>query len=306
MKIFKLTTILVIVISFQLFGQSTYDFLRLDSSPRASALAGAYVAGTNDPNIIFYNPAGITNLEKIPVSFSFLKHLSDINTVSLASAFNISGLGKFASSLKYINYGTIDERDESGNKLGTFSSSDLALTVTYGNNYNEHLVYGVSAKVIYSNIADYSSVGIAGDLGLQYLLPKNGWSFGLSLMNIGRQITYYNSLKESLPFSVQLGATKKLARMPLQIFFALTRLNDDEPLNFFNIGAEFTLSKVIQLRFGYENMKRKDYKITSVSALGGFSFGLGINVKNYDVDYAFNSMGVIGAMHRIGITTTIN
>lgn len=305
MKNFKLTIFLLIVLSFQLFGQSTYDFLRLDSSPRASALAGAYVAGSNDPNIIFYNPAGITNLEKTPVSFSFLKHLSDINTVSLASAFNIKGIGKFASSIKYVNYGTIDERDESGNKLGTFTSSDLAFTVTYGNSFNENIICGVSAKIIYSNIADYSSIGVASDLGVQYLLPKYGWNFGLSLMNIGQQITYYNSVKEPLPFSVQLGATKKLARMPLQIFFALTRLNDDDPLNFFNIGAEFTLSKVIQLRFGYENMKRKDYKITSVSALGGFSFGLGVNVKNYNIDYAFNSAGVIGAMHRIGITTTI-
>ena len=305
MKNFKLIFVLLIGISFQVLGQNTYDFLRLDSSPRASALGGAYVADTDDPNVIFYNPAGITNIENIPISFSFLKHLADINSVSLASTFSIDGIGKFASAIQYINYGNFEERDEAGNELGSFNPSDLALTLTYGNSFNKNITYGASLKLINSNIADNSSFGIAGDLGMQYLLPEYGWNIGLSLLNMGSQITYYNELNESLPFSVQLGATKKLERMPLQIFFAFTRLNDDARFEYFNVGAEFTLSKVIQLRFGYHNIKREEYKVASTSALGGFSFGLGIDVADYDVDYAFNSMGAIGAMHRIGVTAVI-
>ncbi len=53
-------------------------------------------------------------------------------------------------------------------------------------------------------------------------------------------------------------------------------------------------------------MKREEYKIATTSALGGFSFGLGIDVKGYDVDYSFSSMGAIGALHRIGVTAVIN
>ena len=305
MKNIKIITVLFFGIFTQILGQNTYDFLRLDSSPRAAALGGAYVSVNDDPNIIFYNPAGITNIENIPISFSFLKHLVDINSVSLASTFNIDGIGKFASSLQYINYGDFEERDESGNKLGNFNPSDLAFTIAYGNRFNENLTYGIGLKLIYSNIADNSSLGIAGDLGLQYLLPQNGWSFGLSVLNIGNQLTYYNEVSEDLPTSIQLGATKTLERMPLQIFFAFTRLNDDDRFKFFNIGAEFTLSKIIQLRFGYDNIKREEYKVASSSGLGGFSFGIGIDVKGYDVDYAFNSIGDIGAMHRIGVTAVI-
>ena len=305
MKTIKLVIVLQFAFVFQLLGQNTYEFLKLDSSPRASALGGAYVADNSDPNIIFYNPAGITDIENIPISFSFLKHLADINSVSLASTFNIDGIGKFASAIQYINYGNFEERDEAGNELGSFNPSDLALTVTYGNNFDKNLAYGVSMKFISSNIADNSSLGVAGDIGLQYLIPQYGWNIGLSLLNMGRQITYYNELNEELPFSVQLGATKKLERMPLQVFLALTRLNDEDRFKYFNVGAEFTLSKVIQLRFGYDNIKREEYKIASTSALGGFSFGVGIDVAGYDVDYAFNSMGAIGAMHRIGITTVI-
>jgi hypothetical protein len=305
MKNAKFTIVLFFGIVFQILGQNTYDFLRLDSSPRASALAGAYVAVNNDPNIIFYNPAGITDIENIPISFSFLKHLADINSVSLASTFNIEGVGKFASAIQYINYGNFKERDEAGNEIGTFNPSDLALTITYGNRFKKNITYGASIKLINSSIASNSSFGIAGDLGMQYLLPEYGWNFGLSLLNMGSQITYYNEISEDLPFSVQLGATKKLERMPLQLFFALTRLNDEDRFKFFNVGAEFTMSKVIKLRFGYDNIKREEYKVAASSGLGGFSFGLGIDVKGYNVDYAFSSLGAIGAMHRIGITASI-
>ncbi len=305
MKNIRLITFLLFVFVFQILGQNTYDFLQLDSSPRASALGGAYVASSGDPNIVFYNPAGITNIENIPISFSFLKHLADINSVSLASVFNIDGIGKFASALQYINYGSFKERDESGAELGSFNPSDLAFTLTYGNNLSPNIIYGASIKLVYSNIASFSSVGVASDVGMQYLLPQYGWNVGLSLLNMGSQLSYYNELNESLPFSVQLGATKKLERMPLQIFFALTRLNDNNRFKYFNIGAEFTLSKVIQLRFGYDNMKREEYKVASTSGLAGFSFGIGIDVAGYDVDYAFNSMGTIGAMHRIGVTAVI-
>lgn len=305
MKNIKIVIVLLFGIFTQILGQNTYDFLRLDPSPRAAALAGAYVAINDDPNIVFYNPAGIANIENIPISFSFLKHLLDINSVSLASTFNIDGIGKFASSLQYINYGDFEERDESGNKLGNFNPSDLAFTIAYGNNFDENFTYGVGLKLIYSNIADNTSLGIAGDLGIQYSLPQNGWNFGFSVLNLGNQITYYNQISEDLPTSIQLGGSKKLEHMPLQFFFAFTRLNDDDRFEYFNIGAEFTLSKIIQLRFGYDNIKREEYKVASTSGLGGFSFGVGIDVKSYDVDYAFNSMGDIGAMHRIGITAVI-
>jgi len=301
----KLIVVLFFVLVFQVFGQNTYDFLRLDSSPRASALGGAYIADNLDPNIIFYNPAGITNIENIPISFSFLKYLSDINFVSLASTFNLDGIGKFGSALQYVNYGKFEERDDAGNEIGTFTPSDLALTLSYGNRYNENFTYGASIKLIYSNIASFSSFGIAGDIGVQYILPENGWNFGLSLLNMGSQISYYNKTKEGLPFSIQLGGSKILTHTPLQLFFAFTRLNDADRFKYINIGVEFTMSKVIQLRFGYDNVKREEYKVASTAALGGFSFGIGFEIRDYDVDYAFNSMGAIGATYRIGLTAVI-
>lgn len=305
MKKASLIIILSAITASQLFAQSTYDFLRMDMSARAAALGGTYVSNATDPDVIFYNPAGIKTIENAPISFSFVKHLLDINSASLASSFYIGGLGKFGAAIQYINYGDFDKADEFGNKTGNFSAGDILMLLGYTNSLAENFNYGINVKYIYSNIDEFSSTGMAGDIGLQYLIPESGWNFGFSVLNLGDQLTYYSYTEETIPTSVQFGFSKKLAHTPLQLFFSFNRLNVENRFDYFNAGVEFTLSKVIQLRFGFDNNKRKEQKIASSSGLAGISFGLGINLSSYNFNYAYSSMGLIGAMHRIGIAAVI-
>ncbi|MEN8193127.1 MAG: PorV/PorQ family protein [Bacteroidota bacterium] len=284
-----------------LFAQSTYDFLRIDMSARAAALGGTYVSNTSDPDVIFYNPAGLNIIENTPISFSFVKHLLDINLASLSTTFEIGGLGKFGTAVQYINYGDFDRADEYGNITGNFSAGDLSVILGYANALAENFYFGINAKFIYSNIDDKSSMGAAGDIGLQYIIPQWGWNIGFSVLNMGKQLTYYSYTEEEIPTTIQFGVSKKLAHTPLELFFAFNRLNADNRFEYFNAGVEFTLSKVIQLRFGFDPSERKEQKVGSSSGLAGFSFGLGVNLSGYKFNYAYSSMGMIGAMHRIGI-----
>ena len=109
-RLFVIAFLCVSVVS----AQNTYEFLRLDTSPRAAALAGSYVATNDDPNVLFYNPAGINLVQGTPISFSYLKHLLDINSASLAVTKEYQGLGKFSAGIKYISYGSFTKADASG------------------------------------------------------------------------------------------------------------------------------------------------------------------------------------------------
>ena len=93
------------------FSQNTYDFLRLDGSARAGALVGSFVSNNDDADVIFYNPAGIKLLDGNPASFSFVKHLLDINLASLSYSTEFEDIGRFGAAIKYINYGSFDEVD---------------------------------------------------------------------------------------------------------------------------------------------------------------------------------------------------
>ena len=72
----------------------------------------------------------------------------------------------------------------------------------------------------------------------------------------------------------------------------------------FSFGTEFNLSKALRLRLGYDNSKRKDLKIGTTAGLAGFNIGLGALISGYNFDYAYSSLGPVGSLNRIGITTT--
>jgi hypothetical protein len=292
------------------FSQNVYEFLRLDMSARAGALAGSFVSNNDDPNVIFYNPAGLGLLTESPISFSYLKHLLDINLTSLAYSTEIEGIGRVGAAIKYVNYGDFKAADENGEITGSFSAGDVALILGYANTLDKNFYYGINAKVIYSSIDSYSSTGIAADVGLHYTLPDDEFDLGFAILNMGTQISAYGNTKEDLPLDIVLGVSKRLAHLPLRLSLDFHKLNegrDDFISRFkaFTIGGEFLLSRVLRLRLGYDNEKRKELKIGTTAGTAGFNIGVGILISRYNFDYGFSSMGLIGGLHRISISTTL-
>ncbi|MFZ4591168.1 MAG: type IX secretion system protein PorQ [Ignavibacteria bacterium] len=287
--------------------QNTYDFLNLNVDARSSAMAGSFVSVDNDVNAIFYNPAGLATLKGKQASVGFFKYLMDINSGNVSYSQKYKELGYFGAGIRYVNYGTFDKYDESYQNLGSFGASDLALSLGYANVYKENFKYGANAKFIYSNIDEYSSVGLALDLGALYTIPEHRMNFGLSVLNLGTQVKKYISTNESLPLDIRIGMTKSLEHLPLTVNLGFARLADTYD-NFFErfknivVGGEFVLNDYVLFRLGYNNAERKNYKTGSSIGISGFSAGIGIVFTDkYKLDYAFNSLGNIGAAHRFNL-----
>ena len=169
---------------------------------------------------------------------------------------------------------------------------------------------GGAVKGIYSTIGGYSSTGIAADLGVLYTIPSSRFALGATIRNLGAQLSSYGSVSEDLPLDIGLGASIVPKGLPLLLNVGVHRLNDDAAdfvsrFRAFTVGGEFTLSRVILLRVGYDNARRKDYKIGSSADLAGFSAGLGILVSGYHFDYALSSLGKAGNLHRISLRTEL-
>ncbi|HET7152415.1 MAG TPA: hypothetical protein VFJ29_01520, partial [Candidatus Kapabacteria bacterium] len=70
----------VIALPALLQAQTTvFDFMNIDPSGRGGAMAGALVSMTDDPNLIFYNPAGLGTVSGQQLSLSYMKDILDIN-----------------------------------------------------------------------------------------------------------------------------------------------------------------------------------------------------------------------------------
>ena len=306
-----LFTLLFVSMSFNsaFCQESTYQFLLLDMSPRAASLGGSFVANNDDPDVIFYNPAGMEFLNTTEASFSFVKYLLDINMVSLSYSTQLGNIGRVGAAIRYANYGTFTGADENGNVTSDYTAGEGAILLGYSNLLDANFSYGASVELIYSTIAGRSSSGIAMDLGLHYQIPSSLIDIGFSILNAGTQISEYYTTKENLPVTMAFGVSKKMEHMPVKIYLDLHDLYEQDitfvkRLNNFSAGAEFFLSKVITMRLGYDNQNRSDLTIGQSAGLAGISLGLGVVIKGYTFNYGYSSLGQIGGLNRIGVATT--
>ncbi|WP_075460167.1 hypothetical protein [Candidatus Kryptonium thompsonii] len=139
---------------------------------------------------------------------------------------------------------------------------------------------------------------------------KKNLNISLTLNNIGTQLNSYISLKENLPFEVKFAISKKLEHLPLLLNIGLSKINEptqkiQDKFKNFTIGGEFNISENIDFRFGYNNERRREMKITPALDLTGFSFGIGLKIQNYRFDYSLISLGKIASLHQIGLTIKI-
>lgn len=302
-----------------------FDFLEVTVNPRAAAMGNSFVAIKNDPNAIFSNPACIVSVVPkdssylgTPLTFGFTPLPAGMSEGYISYGGRIPGdsnIGAFGIAVQYIG-GSFDGRDNQGAATGNFSSGAFAMTLAYAGTIPEKpLSYGIGVKYISSSLVsgatttpNYSSSGIAADVGLYWELESAQMTFGLAALNIGSQLTNYAGTKESLPFNLQLGVSKRLERLPLTLHLAFHHLSRDREgrglfhaLNDFSLGGEFVISKPLRLRFGYENQKRQDLKTPQGVGLAGFSLGVGLNLRKLTFDYALNIEGPgMPDIHRFG------
>jgi hypothetical protein len=291
-------------------GQTTtaFNFLRTDVGARAAGLAGSFVSVANDPVSLFYNPAGIATLDSARGAIGYFKNLLDFNSGYAVYGRSIADVGYVAAGIVYANYGSFDQTDEAGTITGTFSASDLAFTLGYGNTLEENLTFGAAVKLIHSSIAGYSSTALAADAGLLYMIPESRLSIGASVRTLGAQLSSFAGVSEPLPVDLSIGASIVPRGIPLLLnlnFHKLTANVESFSSRFrsFTLGGEFTLSRHLQFRVGYNNDLRADLKTGGTSGMAGFSGGLGLRVSSYSIDYALSSLGAIGSIHRISIGT---
>lgn len=313
-KFFILATIFLFSFSSKSFSQNNtiYNFLYLNPDARSSAMAGTFTSMFGDVNSIFYNPAGLATIDKRQLSLGFFKYLLDINSGNIAYTQKYKDIGWFGAGIQYMNYGSFKKFDEQYNEVGTFGANEMALTLSYASKFMPDLNYGVNLKFIHSSIDEFSSSAVALDFGLLYYNKASSFSAGISLQNLGTQLSKYSESSEDLPLNLSIGVSKQLEYLPLTVFASVSQINEEEEkfvdrFKNFGVGGEFELSDNVNLRLGYDNGFRQNYKTGTTTALAGFSAGLGLQFEErYSFDYGFNSLGNAGATHRINLRYTFD
>lgn len=283
-------------------GSSVYNFLQLSTNPLHSALGGQNISViSKDVAMGYQQPALIRKELDQQYAFVFTSLQAGIKNLHFSGSIYSEKLATaFAGSVQYFSYGSIPQTDASGNELGTVKPRDYVLQVGASRQYGQHWHYGAAIKFIQSNYGIYRSSAIAMDIGVNYYDSSRLWQAGLLMKNMGTQlVSYTGEGKDNLPFDLQLGVTKRLARAPLQ--FSLTAidlhhllLSDTDSssglnkvIQHFVIGTQVFIADKIELAAGYNHLKRRELSIpNTANGLTGFSMGIGIVLPRLQIRYS--------------------
>ncbi len=306
--------------SAQIGGKNVYQFLNLSTSPRQAAMGGKLVTLNDyDVNQMHYNPASINPEMDNHFSVNYGSLFGEVSYGTAAYAYSLDRhIQTFVVGVNYINYGTFDGRDELGLKTGTFTGSEMALSVGYGYNIPWTDMYiGANAKLISSTLESYNSFGGALDIGFLYKDEDNDIHYGLAIRNIGTQLTTYSETHEKLPLSIDAGISQLAPNVPIRWHITLenlqqwniafknpnraqTTLEDEvieEKISFFNnalrhiiLGAELFPDKGFNLRIGYNFRKSEELRIVEQRHFSGISLGFGLKFNNIRFNYSYSRL----------------
>lgn len=307
-----LSMLLAVTSPAQRESQTVYNFLRLPVSAHAAALGGENITIIeDDPTLIFHNPALISSVSDMSFNLNYMTYMEGVYTASASFVKAVNDRATWGVSAQFMDYGSMKETTVDNIQTGTFSAKDIMVGGSFAYALSDFVVGGVTAKFITSYIANYSSVAVGVDLGINYYSEDNGLSLSAVARNLGGQVKAYEDDFEKIPFDLQIGASKKLRGAPLRISAAMTGLNDWEGrfINHFVVGADILIGSSIYIAGGYNFRRAYEMKIPEAdgesSHGAGLSLGAGLQLERFKLQLAYAKYHVSSTSLMVNVTYSL-
>ena len=279
-------------------GTNEAAFLKIDAASRPTAMGGAFVGVANDVNSVFWNPAGLAQVEKRELTAMYNSWFADIHYTSGAYSQPLGKNAAVAASLIYLQSEIERRRDDTADPDSTFNAYSLAagLSGSYAL-IPKTFSLGGTVKVISQDFDVADSSGAAADLGC--LISISNLSLGASLQNI----KLHTSVEDgTLPFSIRAGAGYVFARDSV-IAAEISKLGAGEMS--YHIGIEKWFREILAIRVGYCIGSSDNPKEGLSAGLGLKAYGTKpLEALSFQFDYAYvpDSDG-LGDTHRVSVIT---
>lgn len=316
-------------------GSTAGAMLEIGVGARAEGLGGAFVAISEDPSALYWNPAGISRIKSLSIQTTKTNWFVDtyFNVIDLVVPIRPtrSTLGLHIAALDYGKnpVRTVFRPEGTGE---TYSAMDLCVGLYWAYLITPNVSVGLGAKYFSQRIWHESGSTNVLDVSILFLTPIKGLRLGGTINNLGpefkldgrdltrsmdvdgRQDDYFNV--DNIP--IQL----KTENYPLPVLFRFglayelemgannslqTALNFNHPSNnveTIDLGIEAKLMKSYYLRAGYHSLGA-DY------AADGLTLGCGLKYRLYNamavtVDYSYSDWTILSTVSRITIGISSN
>jgi hypothetical protein len=188
----------------------------------------------------------------------------------------------------------MDEVDEQGNVIGSFTPSDLTVGLNLASDFQGGVSLGGRLRGTQQNIKESGQLSTTGDLGVMWKGRAYPVSLGIQYSNFGSTNAGFApsaALKIGAAYELRL-AEKYGATLMLQG----TGLNSGGQR--LHAGVETRMSDWAWARLGYQ-VAMLDQQL---GGLSGLSAGLGLRIGFIQADYAYLPYGHVGESHRLSVS----
>jgi hypothetical protein len=275
-------------------GTRAMTFLKIGVGAEAMSMGESQVAATDDLYASYWNPAGLTRLQKPQIALMHNEWFAGINHEFVGFAAPLGNIGTVGVSSSYLSFGELQGRDRDGNETTIFRPYDLALILSYARSFGSALAFGTNAKLLREQIADETGTGIAFDFGALYNFSEMPLSLGFNAQHLGPRVKFVEEAF-GLPVTFRLGVAYKLWSEALTLTTDIIRPSDNDLA--IGVGAGYTIGNILHLRTGYK------YKIggNDLGAISGLTGGFGLTLRQFQLDYALVPFGILGLTHRFSL-----
>src|SRR5213593_3149629 len=153
------------------YGTTSGEFLLLGANARGLALSPAYAALVTDVSALYYNPAGLAQLDRPGALLSTYSYVVNTRYTWAGVAFPFGG-GARAFGVQLGNFGFSDQPiytpDQPDGTGGTYSVSQTFVGLSYAQNFSDRFSAGLTAKYISDRLAAVSGRAFAVDFGTSF------------------------------------------------------------------------------------------------------------------------------------------
>ncbi len=311
-------------------GAAGAQFLKIGVGSKYQGMAEASVATVNDAYAMYWNPAGLVDVESWAVAFTSVDWLADVGLNYVGVARQFEGVGTFGTSVTVLSASdqeitTVADQNGTGQY---YSATSYAIGLTFARQLTNRFAFGASVKYVGEKIGKVDSRGIAFDFGTLLYTGFNSLRLGMSITNMGPDLKFtgsdlkvahdYNENSEvggtnadavdaelrtnsySLPLAFRVGLAYDFelgSSSVVTVSGDFLHPNDSEQKA--ALGAEYEFNERFYLRGGY----KINYDEEKLAFGGGLKADVGSETQLV-IDYAWQDFGRLESTQRFSVGFT--
>jgi hypothetical protein len=293
-----------------------WQFLKIAPDARSSGLGETYLAVADDMGSLFWNAAGLTQLDsnRWHTMVAHTAYPADIQQYFGGVVWRLDENTLLGASLQYLDAGEMPVTTEFmplGNGQ-TFRPVNMAAAFSWAQVLTNAFSFGITLKYVREDLATVHNQNVLLDLGFQYDIGIANTRFAVGLSNFGfnttpaGEITYLSITDTTtqvdfedvgVPTVFRLGFAWDAVKTDIHMLTAAAQLNHPTDNNeTYSLGVEYGWKQLLFVRTGYQFA-------TDLSAWPAFGFGLQLQryFGRIQLDYGFQVLPQLGPVNRIGL-----